>query len=64
MLLGYSDSDFAGDVEDRQSTIRVGYFVNGSLVTWASEKQKIVALSSYEAEYVAAAAGCQGIWLS
>lgn len=65
MLLGYSDSDFAGDMEDRKSTTGVGYFLNGSLVTWASQKQKIVALSSCEAEYVAAAAAaCQGIWLS
>jgi hypothetical protein len=65
MLVGYSDSDFAGDVEDRKSTSGVGYFLGSSLVTWASQKQKIVALSSCEAEYVAAAAAaCQGIWLS
>jgi hypothetical protein len=64
-LLGFSDSDFAGDVEDRKSTTGVVYFLGSSLVTWASQKQKIVALSSCEAEYVAAAAAaCQGIWLS
>ena len=35
------------------------------MVTWASQKQRIVALSSCEAEYVAAAAAaCQGVWLS
>jgi len=56
ILLGYSDSDFAGDVEDRKSTIGVVYFLSNNLVTWASQKQKIVALSSCEAEYVAAAA--------
>lgn len=34
-------------------------------MTWCSQKQKIVALSSCEAEYVAgAAAACQGVWLS
>ena len=32
------------------------------MLPWASQKQKIVALSSCEAEYVAGA--CQGIWLS
>jgi hypothetical protein len=65
MLLGYSDSDFAGDVEDRRSTSGAVYFLGKSLVTWSSQKQKIVALSSCEAEYVAAAAAaCQGIWLS
>jgi len=65
ILVGYSDSDFAGDVEDRKSTTGVGYFLGSSLVTWASQKQRIVALSSCEAEYVAtAAAACQGIWLN
>jgi hypothetical protein len=65
ILIGYIDSDFAGDVEDRKSTTGVGYFLRSSLVTWASQKQRIVALSSCEAEYVpAAAAACQGIWLS
>jgi hypothetical protein len=62
-LLGYSDSDFAGDTEDRKSTTGVVYFLGSSLVTWSSQKQKIVALSSCEVEYVAAAA-CQGVWLS
>jgi hypothetical protein len=65
MLLGYSDSDYAGDVEDRRSTSGAVYFLGKSLVTWSSQKQKIVTLSSCEAEYVAAAAAaCQGIWLS
>ena len=63
-LLGFSDSDFVGDAEDRKSTTGVVYFLGSSLVTWASQKQRIVALSSCEAEYVApAAAACQGVWL-
>jgi len=65
VLLGYSDSDFVGDIEDRKSTTGVIYFLGSSLVTWASQKQKIVPLSSCKAEYVAAAAAaCQGVWLS
>ena len=64
-LIGFSDSDFAGDTEDRKSTTGVVYFLGKNLVTWASQKQKVVALSSCEAEYVAAAsAACQGVWLS
>ena len=62
-LLGFSDSDFAGDVEDRKSTTCVVCFLGNSLVTWASQKQKIVALSSCEVEYVEPAA-CQCVWLS
>ena len=64
-LVGYSDSDLAGDVNDRKSTTGVVFFLNGSPITWTSQKQKVVALSSCEAEYMAAAtAACQGIWLS
>uniref|UniRef100_A0A453B0H4 Reverse transcriptase Ty1/copia-type domain-containing protein n=1 Tax=Aegilops tauschii subsp. strangulata TaxID=200361 RepID=A0A453B0H4_AEGTS len=63
-LLGYSDSDLAGDVDDRKSTSGVAYFLGGSIVTWLSQKQKVVALSSCEAEYIAAAtAAGQGVWL-
>ena len=64
-LVGYSDSDLAGDVDSRKSTSGTLYFLGSSPVTWQSQKQKIVALSSCESEYVAAAtAACQGIWLS
>ena len=63
-LHGYSDSDMAGDVDDRKSTSGVAYFFGPNLVSWLSHKQKVVALSSCEAEYIAAAtAACQGVWL-
>ena len=40
------------------------YLLGGNPVSWQSQKQKIVALSSCEAEYVAATtAACQGVWL-
>lgn len=64
-LMGYSDSDLAGDLDDRRSTSGAAFFLGASLVTWTSQKQKVVALSSCEAEYIAAAsAACQGLWLS
>lgn len=64
-LVGYCDSDLAGDVDDRKSTTGTVFFLGSSLITWLSQKQKIVALSSCEAEYIAATtAACQGIWLA
>ncbi|XP_043814068.1 secreted RxLR effector protein 161-like [Manihot esculenta] len=64
-LTGYSDSDFTGDVDDRKSTTSVIYFLRGNPITWVSQKQKVVALSSCEAKYVAETAGaCQEVWLA
>jgi hypothetical protein len=64
-LTGFSDSDHAGDVDDRKSTSGIVFFLGNNLITWTSQKQKVVALSSCEAEYIAAAgAACQGVWLS
>jgi hypothetical protein len=54
VLTGFSDSDHAGDVGDRKSTSGQVFFLNENLVSWTSQKQKVVAISSCEAEYVAA----------
>ena len=64
MLSGFSDSDLAGDVVDRKSTGGMAFYLDESLITRVSQKQRCVALSSCEAEFMAAtAAACQGIWL-
>ena len=64
-LIGYSDSDLAGDIDTRKSTSGTLFFLGNSLVSWQSLKQRVVALSSCEAEYVAATnAATQGIWLA
>lgn len=64
VLTGYSDSDMAGQIEDRKSTGGMVFYLNESVVTWVSQKQRCVALSSCEAEFMAAsAAACQAIWL-
>ena len=47
-LVGYSDSDMAGDVDDRKSTSGMIYFLSGGAICWQSTKQKVVALSSCE----------------
>jgi hypothetical protein len=63
--LGYSDSDLAGDVNDRKSTSGLIFFLSGGQVAWQSAKQRVVALSSCEAEYIAAAgAACEAVWLA
>jgi hypothetical protein len=64
-LVGFSDSNHAGDVDSRKSTSGVLFFLSGSPISWQSQKQKVVATSSCEAEYIAAAtAACQGVWLA
>lgn len=51
-LVGFCDSDFAGDVDDRKSTIVFVFFMGGCAFTWSSKKQAVVTLSPCEAEYV------------
>jgi hypothetical protein len=63
-LIGYSDSDYAGCKVDRKSTSGTCQFLGRSLVSWSSKKQTYVALSTAEAEYVAAGQCCaQLIWM-
>ena len=63
-LCGYSDSDLGGDVDDRKSTTGMIFFLGNMPVSWQSQKQRVVALSSCEAEYIAGAgAVCQAVWL-
>ena len=64
-VIDYSDSDFAGDVEDRRSTLGQVFLLGGLPITWNGLKQKVVALSSCEAEYIAIMlAVCQGVWIA
>ena len=60
----YTDVDWAGNPNDRKST--AGYFalVGGNLVTWKSKKQKVVTLSSAEAEFRGIVRGiCEVLWI-
>jgi hypothetical protein len=62
-LVGYNDSDHAGDIDTSKSTSGILFF-GKSLVSWQSVKQQVVALSSCEAEYIAAStATTQALWL-
>lgn len=63
-ICGFCDSNLAGDADDGKSTTGMAFYYCGNLITWSSQKQKSVALSSCEAEFMAAtAAACQAIWL-
>lgn len=54
-LIAFSDADWAGERTDRKSTSGFVIFLNGGIVSWNTQKQKCVSLSSTEAEYVALA---------
>jgi hypothetical protein len=63
-LIGYSDSDYAGDRVDRKSTSGTCHFLGRSLVCWSLKKQNCVSLSTAEAEYIAAGSCCaQLLWM-
>nr|GEY50856.1 hypothetical protein [Tanacetum cinerariifolium] len=63
-LVAYSDSDYAGASLDRKSTIGGCQFFGCRLISWQCKKQTVVATSSTEAEYVAAASCCtQVLWV-
>ena len=49
---GYSDADWAGDIDDRKSTSGYLYLMSGGPVSWGSKKQSCIALSTAEAEYM------------
>lgn len=54
MLDCYTDSDYAGDYETRHSSSGIVILLSCGPIAWSSKKQSIVALSTTEAEYVAA----------
>ncbi|XP_062185975.1 secreted RxLR effector protein 161-like [Phragmites australis] len=64
-LVDYSDSDLTGDIDTQKSTYGTLFFYGDSLVSWHSLKQRVVTLSSCEAEYVATTTeATQGVWLA
>nr|GEU90008.1 hypothetical protein [Tanacetum cinerariifolium] len=63
-LVAYSDSDYAGASLDRKSTTGGCQFLGCRLISWQCKKQTVVATSSTEAKYVAAASCCtQVLWI-
>lgn len=63
-LLGYSDADWGGNIDDRKSKTGYAIFWCGGLISWKSKFQASVALSTVEAEYIAACTtGREIAWL-
>jgi len=58
LMTSYSDADYADCRVDRKSTSGTCQFLGNCLISWSSKKQNSVALSTVEAEYVAAGACC------
>jgi len=63
-LVGYSDSNFGGCKLDRKSTSGTCHLLGSSLISWHNKMQAYVALSTAEAEYIAAGSLCtQILWI-
>ena len=62
-VVGYSDSDFAGDILTRRSTSGFLFMLSYGPISWFSQRQRMVTLSTTESEYVAASeATKEAIW--
>ncbi|XP_047328669.1 uncharacterized mitochondrial protein AtMg00810-like [Impatiens glandulifera] len=63
-LVGYTDSDWAGSINNRKSTSGYIFCLGTNVISWSSRKQKYVALSSVEAEYIVCTdEACEAVWL-
>ena len=63
-LKGFSDSDFAGNVDNRRSQSGYIFTLYGSVISWRSSLQSVVALSTTEAEFMALTAAVkESAWL-
>eukprot|EP00253_Pinus_taeda_P019616 PITA_19616 len=51
LLVGFTDSDWAGDPDHRNSTVGYVFTLGSGPITWACKKQSVISLSSVEAEY-------------
>jgi hypothetical protein len=63
-VIGYVDSDYAGDLDKRRSLTGFVFTLSGCAISWKATLQSTVALSTTEAEYMAAAEAVkEAIWL-
>ena len=63
-IVGYCDADWASDVDSRRSTTGYVFLHQGAAISWGNRRQKTIALSTTEAEFMAIVAAIQeSIWL-
>ena len=63
-LVGYSDADWGGDLDQRKSTSSYVFLLNKGAISWCSKKQTCIALSTMEAEFIACSTAVQeAVWL-
>ena len=63
-LVAFTDSEYAGDLEDRKSTSGYVFMLSSGAMSWSSRKQPVVSLSTIEAEFiVATSCACQAVWM-
>ncbi|KAJ9567521.1 hypothetical protein OSB04_003487 [Centaurea solstitialis] len=63
-VLGYTDSDYGKDVDNRRSITRYVFTLDGCAISWRAHLQPTVALSTTEAEYMAVSEAVkEGVWL-
>ena len=63
-VVGYSDSDYVGCMDDKKSTFDYIFMMDEGAVSWKSVKQTLTTSSTIEAKYVACyEATCHAIWL-
>ena len=64
MLIGFTDSDWAGDPDDRKSNARYVFTLVLGPINWSCKKKISISLSSAEAEYHGAVeASNKAMWL-
>jgi len=64
VLIGFTDADWAGDLDTHHSTSGYTFLLGGGAISWGSKTQTSPALSSMEAKYVGATQATQeAMWL-
>jgi hypothetical protein len=64
-VLGYSDADWGGDLEDKKSTTWFVFIMKGGAISWSSKRQPTITLSTTEVEYMGnTQATKEAIWIT